>query len=297
MLCYAMLCILSSCSKEKPFLRIGESFQANQAYLKSQQPLLSMSYDVEVFDKLTQIGIGESSFPDLDMVACTPSRTRQLVTMQLMADGSSNWIIESLTPQNPIIIPHKTLANTSIPETKKTIISGNHVLLYDENDNQIYDFEVQMPLMTDLVNQIQSIEGQYSADFINQQLIGRQTQNFVQHLDDYIQNAPQNNIIISYHPNGLISAKEPLSNNSTPIANPGDYAIHIIDYSRNLLLATGVYDAQENMKTCIMFLYQSGPNAYLQAIRLEAAEELPSGLTGIRETITEFNNLNISVNY
>lgn len=277
----------------------GASFEEVVGSMKSGTPLLEMSYTAETFSRVVRTQTGTSDYPMLDLAHQKPESRRQEVSLSLMPDGSLSTIITKKAPNNPINIPTNVLPNTSIPEVNKIVTTNEEMRIYDRNGNELANHPVNIPFQTDWVNQITEMGNNYSAATVNNAILTGQQQNYIQELDDYIANADANNYLVTDHGDDIWTVKEPLSNfGALPNHIQNDYAIHIFNRAENLLLATGVYDEQDVMKSRIMMIYEdTGNGKQLKKFRQEAQETLPSGELAYVETITEFDNLTITLNY
>lgn len=287
-----------SCSKQENIMPSkGSSLEEVLQFTKSKTPLVNISYEAEVLSRMIQTGTNKSSYPQLDMVATEPIVSRQAVALSIMPDGTFITSLKNLTPQNSINIPHKNLPNTSIPEPQSSILSNQEMRIYDLNGKELYTSSMNIPPMSDFVDAIYEMGENYEASTINEALTNLQPRNYIQNLDNYLNNPEKYNAIVSDQGQGFYSVKEPLRNaGALPSAVEGDYAIHIFDYNRNLLVGTGIYDKQDVMKDRVMFIYDDKTNL-LKTMRQETQETLPSGLTAYIETVTEIANLTLNFNY
>jgi len=256
--------LLSNCKEDNYNLDKKE----NNTSKKGGNSLLEMSYDITTY---LDYDVNRENLSNIDLATINPSSEKQNVTIEFMENGAVNMTIKDVSFDKKIVIPHKTLPNTS-PKIVKTEIFGNTANYYDSNNKLISSVNVEIPLQTDLVERIHKLGENFTVEELNDPITTLQGVNFIKNLDDFIAQA-DSNVIVSNQGEEMITIRVNLS-----YLNPKNTgsSVLLIDKVNKRLLATRIYsDINELLQTTFYGYNKDTKN--LDAIKTIQAFRLPSG--------------------
>lgn len=276
-----------SCSKDYDDLpQEGENMTTQRM---SGNGIMNISYEITTSRSFEA---DPTLLSDLDLAATNPSNEKQRVTMELMKSGQINMTIESLDFKEKIRIPHKTLPDPS-PKIVKTVITGNSASFYDKNDKLLSTEKIPISNQIELVEKINKLGKNISQEDINETIATMQGHKFVANLEEFIANAPSNNIQISERGNNLVTARMPLSKIDPRMSED---VVLLIDRNKNKLVGTRVYSANNKLLQSVLFAYNKGRVKSLKAIRTSESISLPSGSETKMITLSKIENLQFNLN-
>ncbi len=229
----------------------------------------------------------------IDLIIAVPQVDRQKVKFVLAANGTAEWVIESLTPSVDIEEDHESLPSSS-PIPKKTIISGGIMTLFDQEGSMIQSHPVDMPSLESFAAIIQNGLDSHSASEINQAILSMQSIGNNLTLQDIIQNPQIYDAIIEPVSENVVSISMPVSQ-SPGMGTITDRTVSLIDTTKHLLLASRLYGEEGEIKGTTMIEYDEGPVPYLRGILQQVPDVFPSGQEATMETYSSIESLIITV--
>lgn len=286
-----MILTYSSCNKDNAFTNSDGDFDPSTVQFRGSETLLEVEYEIELYTKITALN-GEEELSLLDRIMESPDVDRQKVKMKLGHDGTFSYTMESMNPRNPIPYQHQTLPN-NLPTPHKTVVENGEMKLYDIEGNFLYANELEVPASPELANQIIAQGENYGESVVNQAIMGMQSSLFIENLEEFLNEAQENDFEVQELEGNIVSVRMPI--HASGMAASEDVAVNLIDRERNLLLATQIYDASNNIKGGMMMRYAEGDEPILKGYKQVVNDILPSGAEARMETYASIDKLKFSV--
>ncbi len=281
---------IASCSEEINDLTLQESQGPSKSEKqKSQSAILEISY--EITTSTDYVGIPKE-ISDLDISTLNPGNEKQQVTMYLLENGQLNMTIEEIYFEHKIKIPHKVLPDDT-PKTVKTIISGNSVSCYDKNNKLLSTDKIEVQNHIEMVNSIKEIGDKFSEEDINQTIATMQGFKFINNLEEFIKDAPKNDIQVTEQGNGYVTLRMSLSKIDPRMT---EQSVLLIDRTKNKLVGSRIYSIDNELLQSTLFGYSNGEVKSLNAIRVKQLITLPSGKEIEMINISKINDLKFNLN-
>jgi hypothetical protein len=278
-----MTSFLMSCSEE-----FNEIQSSNQKLKRLNKPLMDISY--EITTSISYDIIAEN-LSDLDLSSVNPSNEKQKVTMKLLDNGQVNMTIEDLDFKQKIKISHKILPDTSSKITK-TVIIGNSANFYNKSGDLLSSENIPIPNQMELVNKIKKLGNNFSEEDINETIATMQGQQFIENLDEFINN-PSNNIQVLEQGNSFITIRMSLSDIDPRMTGT---TVLLVDKNKSKLVGTRIYSEENKLLQSTLYGYNKGEIKSLNAIQVKQPFLLPSGKETTIITLSKIENLTFNLN-
>lgn len=273
----------NSCKKDfEDIDQVGEKHSGQLSFA------LSMSYDIET-TKIYQ-NDDKSDYSPMDIAAMTPMRKKQSVLMRISHDGDVSMEITKLRDKYEIDIPHKTPPEQTV-QIHKTVIRNKRASFYDKSGNLISSLPMEVPNQSELVRVIKNAAKAYSIEEVNHAIATMQAESFIHELKKFIKMAPTKGIKIVDEDKKYITVSAAFPKQ---VEGPRKEAVLIINKKYNRLAAAKVYENNKAVLTTYLG-YAKNKYTYLNAIKQNQLERLPSGQDIVSKSITKIENLNIKL--
>ncbi len=275
--------IITSCSKDT---NINDRNLGME--IKARSSLLAViSYEIDYL--ITTKFNCNPTFHDIS--SSEPISDKQSVTMSLFENGEVELITEQLTSRNNLSISHPSPPNDQ-PIISKTVLANNLLKLYDSNDQLIRSIPTQSISLSYSADQIENLLAQSTASSGN---IGniiscvRANANFATLLS-WI-NSPPTGVVINQISNDVYTIRMPIPQELA--SNGAVEAVHIVDISDKLLLASSLYDNNSKCMECIIFRYD---NCEFIGFKQEVRDKLPDCADVKTQLFADISNISIDFN-
>ena len=248
---------------------------------KNAKELFTISYEIDI----TTITEFDCDPTNLDIAAGSPLSDKQKIEMTVKENGAVKLITESLPSRNSFDIAHKSLPN-DLPEISKTILDNGEMKLYDNSGSLIRTIagqSIDIPLITNEINDILS-KLDSSEDIGNFIACNRSNISF-DSLANLIVTEPYNvNVKRMSDDIYTIRKQATIEGANSELG----YVVNIVDVSNKRLIASRLYDENEEILQTMMYQYE---NCVLKGFRQEITQELPNCDKATLLSFAEISNL------
>jgi len=247
------------------------------------------------FDLLTttNFGISVMGLSDLDLATIIPSNEMQHVSLSLHESGDMEIVIKELDFKQKVTLPTH-IPQGDYPKVSKTTIKNGKISLFDKNDKLISSESIPSVNRIDIVEKINSLGDKFTQSEMNSTIASMQGAQFVDNLEKFIDEAPQNGIQITQQDEKLMTLRMPVSK-IEPRDTSGNTVVLLINKLDNKMVGSRVYDSS-NKPIQTTYLNYGNDNGSIKSIRNIVKFILPSGKETKMIVTSKIDNLKFSLN-
>lgn len=287
-LLFAVVCaaIYYGCSKDESLV------EAPKALFLSVfgDELINISYEMESFTRMHPLG---EQGHILDKISSNPTLSKHKVQMSVSETGEVNFEIEMMTPEMNLPISHATLPD-NLPKPHRTVVEDGTLTVYAEGDSEIYTGPTEPLRMEHLATLVKEQRDSLTKEVVNNAILGMHSEANRANLDAMLADPAGHGVIVTALDSTVSSINMP--SNVAGITGFEGEAVLLVDRTRNLLLASKLYDKNGKTLMCMMYGYDEGEVPTLRIIRQEVMSKLPTGEQAMMEIVSKIQNLNITIN-
>lgn len=244
-LCAAFLLSCNIISSENTLHDLPPRSYALQADEKAR-----VSYEAETVSVTRYDGDVPEALKEQYALRLIPAVSRSRVRVSIDKGGQAHWVIEDLEPVRKLPDGKHNIPPDLSPRVKKTVIRNQQADFYDAGGKLLRSGRIDMPDLT-RVNGFLKYAGNGNAD-----------------LQQRIESARQNGSIVQEHPNGHLTIRtwKTLSGfyrreDAAPAPEVPSEKVEVrelVDTKRNIIVATGLYDASGDILEETRLKYREG---------------------------------------
>jgi hypothetical protein len=278
--------INSSCEKDFETTQEQNDLAINT---KKGSAILSVSYTMTTFK---HFDLPPYNLSEFEMSYLNPSSEKNEVSLKLFTDGTIYMEINKKHFDKEIKIPTHILPDDR-PEIVKIIISGNTIKSYDTKGNLRTNEPIEIPNQIEMVNKIKELGKNYTPEEINQTIATMQGHQFINNLNEFINNAQANNVQIVEQGDNFVTLRMALSNVD---ANLDGDCVLLIDKAKNRLVGNRIYSADNKLLQTTYFGYNTGQVQNINAMKTISKVTLPSGFEIDEINLEKIDNFKFNLN-
>jgi hypothetical protein len=257
--------------------------------------VFKIAYDMETmsYTNLENANLKPTPFEDIGMM---PKVKKSAIKMVVFEDGTSDWTIKDVEPNNKIVYADKTPPNKH-PKTVLTRIDRSGLArFFDKDDNEKYQYKMPTQSMKDFVSILRGDTSDAGKSLVgNSILTSRAGINIRQALENAVRNGAtiksiSKNVVIITSSNGL-------PNGQVQTRTEQKIVESVIDTSQRILLGSTVKKEQGVVFARVYMKYNySTANPTLEMMEQRAYDpDSPADRRTVHITSTSFSNIQFNV--